>query len=115
MAAVDLSATATPDNGTHIVRVALEAVAGNVTQVTPPTWAGRVTVQIMKADDTTDDKGKLASSGTQGNAIGNDWMRIASGATYTTAIARNGKKAAGSLYVTDDTGAGYAHMSFEVV
>jgi hypothetical protein len=115
MAAVDLSGVATPANGVHIVRVAMEAVAGNVTQVTPPVWATRMTLQIKKADESTDDVGKIASSGTQGAAIGNDWIEIAAGALYTTAIAKVGNRAGGSFYITEATGSGFAHMSFELV
>ena len=114
-AAADYSTVATPANGLYIVRLALDAGAGNAREFIPPVWAGRFTVRLKKTDDTTDESGGLATSGTDGAAIGNDTMPIDAGSTYTTRIANPGQRAGGSLFLTDATGSGFAHLSFELL
>jgi hypothetical protein len=107
MAATDLTSTAPDTAGIHIVRVALEATAANAREIQLPEWARRVDLQFVQSDDSTDDSGKVASSGTDGSAIGSNAIRVAAGAVYTFRVSAGRAKGGGSLYVAASTASAY--------
>lgn len=111
MAATDLSAVAMPAVGYYCVRVTLDASAGNAREVVLPEWARRVSVFIADASIVLG-TGGIASSGTDGAAIGSDILPItAAGLTWRTAPGRaNG---GGSMFLTATAASSYAHVMLE--
>ena len=97
-----------------IKRVTMDSTIGEATAVTLPTWCRKVTV-IFKQSGGTDDSGKLAFSGTDGAAIGNDHFPVASGAALEWKImAGRGRDTAGEIiYLAAATSAAYAHLLLE--
>lgn len=107
--AVDLSSLTGP---WAIKRVAMDATAGNVVAVTLPTWARRASASFKQTDDATADTGKIASSGTDGAAIGNDFMPVASGAERSWPVTggKERNRAGVVIYVAGGTNSGYMHL-----
>jgi hypothetical protein len=70
MAATDLSGEALPAVGFLTKRVTLDATANNAREIILPTWARRVSIFVLDGTN-TEQKGALASSGTDGASIGN--------------------------------------------
>jgi hypothetical protein len=105
--AVDLSSL-TPPRQTQ--RVALDATADNLTEVTFPRWARTVTLTFKKSDG-TDDSGFVAFSGTDGASKGNDWFPIASGGAYSYEVTAPDDTS--KIYCSASTASAYAHFMFE--
>ena len=112
MAATDLSAEPLPAAGFLTDRVTLDATAGNAREVVPPKWARRFSVTIMDGSAVVQ-AGGIASSGTDGAAIGNDYAPITTGG-LTWLVAKPGLKGSGgSIFLTASTASSYAHFMFE--
>lgn len=80
-------------------RITLSGTADNLTEVQIPTWAWRVTVEFIGA------AGKIAFTGTDGAAIGTDYLTIPGDSIYEIGI-RHGadhKMFAGSIYLASAT------------
>ena len=112
MAATDLSAEPLPDAGFWTKRVTLDGTAGNAREVKPPKWARRFSVAIMDGSGVVQ-TGGIASSGTDGSAIGNDYFPITTGGLewLVTKPGLNGP--GGSVFLTATTASSYAHFMFE--
>jgi hypothetical protein len=104
MAALDLTASQYPFK---TARASLEAVSGNVREVKLPKWC-RVFTIVFKTSANADDSGRVASSGTDTSAIGDDVFPVPSGSALEIPIAPSG--AARSIYVTGDAGGGYGYI-----
>ena len=113
MAATDLTAVAIPPCGFYTVRVSLEASAGNAREVQLPAWGRRYDIVFKQSDGTSDDAGKIASAGTDGAAIGNDHLPIASGGTYTIRVVAGQQKGGGSIFLAAATNSAYAHICIQ--
>jgi len=107
MAAADLTAAVPEGPGIYVERIALEATATNAREIQLPEWARRVDVQFIESDDTKDDSGKVASSGTDGSAIGSDAIRVGAGAVYTFRTAAGRATGGGSMFVAASTANAY--------
>ncbi|MCB9763933.1 MAG: hypothetical protein H6739_29450 [Alphaproteobacteria bacterium] len=95
-------------------RVAMDSTAGNCEAVTLPTWAKKCTIAFKQSDGSTNDSGKLAFSGTDGAAIGTDFMPISSGGAYSFDVAGGGRDSSGLIiYIAADTNSAYAHIHVE--
>ena len=104
MAATDLSAASPGTLGLYTKRVALEATGTNAREVIVPDWARYLLITVTDSSGTAA-AGSVASSGTDGSAIGSDVMPIAAGATLTLPVAGGGK-----VYVSGPN-SGYAHVT----
>lgn len=115
MATLNLSTTQIPDSGVLIGREELSGTAGQAREVVPPLWAGRVTFHVRQSDDVTLDEGKVATTGEDDVAIGDDWMPIPSAcpAGVEFGIGRQGTKTGGALYVAAATNGAFLHYAFE--
>jgi hypothetical protein len=113
MAAEDLSAAIPGSAGIYTKRIALEATATNAREIICPEWARRADLVFKQSDGTTDDTGALASSGTDGAAIGNDKIPIASGATYTFRLSAGRSPAGGSIFVAGGTASAFVHIALQ--
>ena len=89
--------------------------ADTTRRVISPEWARRATVTFVAAEGSTADTGKVASTGTDGAAIGTDAYPIVSGGSFTFRLAAGRGRVEGgaSLYVTGGTNAGYCHVFYE--
>lgn len=113
MAATDLTSVSPGTSGLYTKRVTLEATAANAREIQLPTWARRIDLTFKQSDGTTDDSGALASSGTDGAAIGNDTIPIASGATYTVRLSAGREPTGGSIFVRGGTASAYCHIALQ--
>jgi hypothetical protein len=111
MAATDLSTTALPGVGFLAKRVTLDGTANNARQIILPPWARRVSLFIVDGSAAIQ-PGAVASSGTDGAAIGNDYLPItAAGLTWRVAAGR--ATGGGSIYVSATTSSSFAHLMLE--
>ena len=111
MAATDLSAEALPACGVLTKRVTLDTTASNAREVILPSWARRVSVFILDGSNVTQ-TGGIASSGTDGAAIGNDYLPITTaGLSWRVAAGRS--TGGGSIFLTASTASSYAHIMLE--
>ena len=96
-------------------RVSMDATPGNVEAVTLPSWARKITIQFKTSDDSTDEAGKIASSGTDGVAIGNDWFQVASGSALelVPSAGRARDDDGHVVYLAGASASGYAHLIVE--
>jgi len=96
---------------TYTYRSTMRA-AGTSTRVDLPDWARKFTVNFRQSDGTSADSGRLATSGTDDTAIGNNVFPCPSGAALEISV---GPISSGtrSLYLTGDTATGYAHIVLE--
>lgn len=111
MAATDLSAEALPACGFLTKRVTLDATASNAREVILPDWARRVSAFILDGSSVTQNGG-IASSGTDGGAIGNDYLPITT-AGLTWRVAPGRSKGGGSIFLTASTASSFAHLMLE--
>ena len=111
MAATDLSTVALPLVGFHTVRVTLDATANNAREIVLPDWARRVTIFILDGSN-VEQKGAVASAGTDGASMGNDFLPIpTAGITWRVAPGRT--KGGGSIYVSASTASSVAQVMLE--
>lgn len=115
MAATDFSALAKSASGSVTKQVTLNATAGNVREVIPPTWARRVSVFITDgASPPVVGAGSYATSGTDDAGIGTDFQVITTaGLTWQLAAGRS-KNSGGSIFITSAANNSVAQISFEV-
>jgi hypothetical protein len=104
VAATDLSSASPGTLGLHTKRVTLEATGTNARELIVPDWARYLLITVTDSSGTAG-AGSVASSGTDGSAIGNDVMPIAAGATLTLPVAAGGK-----IYLSGPN-SGYAHVT----
>ena len=95
-------------------RVTMDSSGGDATAITLPTWCRKVTV-VFKRSGGSDDSGKLALSGTDGAAMGNDHFPIASGAALEWRIVpgRSRDTAGEVIFLSASTSSAYAHLLLE--
>lgn len=107
-----MATTVTDTGPRQTLRVAMNATAGNATKVTIPGRYRRFTVRFLQTDDATNDSGKLAWSGTDGAAIGNNFTPIASGDKEEFKAFQGRARANGSydVYLAAGTNSAYAHL-----
>ena len=107
-------ATTISGAGPHLsARVAMDATPGNVERVTLPPWVRVLTVTFLQSDGSAD-TGKIAWSGTDGAAIGNEHFPIASGAAYSYAVrSSRTKRPVHVVYIAGGTASGFAHVHCE--
>lgn len=84
-------------------RVAMDATAGNAEAVTLPSWCKRITVYFTDSSGSAE-AGKLADSGTDGAAIGNDHVPIPSGVLLQERVQP------GVIYLAGTSNGGYCHL-----
>ena len=111
--AVDLSATARHASGTVAIRAALDATAGDVVAITLPSWCRVLDIYVKQSDDSTDDTGKLATTGTDSAAVGNNWFPIPAGQGLTINTGLTITQPAASppvIYLAAATASAYAHL-----
>ena len=96
------------------VRVALEATAANARQIICPSWASQVTATFLTSAAAAD-TGKIASSGTDGSALGDDHLPVASGGALSWQIKSSDQVggATPSIYVVAGTNSAFCHLLFE--
>lgn len=111
MAATDLSAEALPAVGFFTKRITLDATASNAREVILPEWARRVSVAILDGSNVAQNGG-VASSGTDGAAIGNDYLPITT-AGLTWRVVAGRATGGGSIFLTASTASSYAHIMLE--
>ena len=111
MAATDLRAVTGP---LATARVTLEATAANAREILCPVWANQVTVTFVQTDGSTADTGKIAGSGTDGGAIGDNHFPVSSGGALAFSL-RGTDQVAGarSIYVAAGTNSAYCHVMLE--
>lgn len=113
--AADLSTiTSTPRAGWAARRITL-GNAGVATQVTLPLWTRKVTVTFRQSD-ASNDTGKVAESGTDGQNLGNDHFPVGSGYALTwSLLSGDGIYPSQNpvIYVTGGTNTGHAHLVIE--
>ncbi len=109
--ASDLSAETPP---LAIKRVTMDSSAGDATAITLPTWCRKVTL-TMRQSDGTDDTAKLAVTGTDGAAIGNDHFPIQSGGAFEWHISpgRSARRESEIIYVAAGTASAQCHIMME--
>ena len=97
-----------------IKRVTMDSSAGDATAVTLPSWCRKVTV-IFKQSGGSDDSGKVALSGTDGAAMGNDHFPVASGAALEWVISpgRSAQRGGEIIYLAAGTASALAHLMME--
>ena len=106
--AVDLSTTARSNLGSVTRSATLDATANDATAITLPAWCVSFDIFIKKADDATDDSGKLATSGTDSAAIGTHYFPIPSGQGLTVNLPHANTADTHTIYVSGATGADLA-------
>lgn len=111
MAATDLSAEALPACGVLTKRVTLDTTASNAREVILPSWARRVSVFILDGSAVTQ-AGGIASSGTDGAAIGSDYLPITT-AGLSWRVASGRSTGGGSIFLTSTAASSYAHLMLE--
>ena len=107
MAVNDLSGA----NGPYLIKRSTLNAADTAQQVKLPSWCRKVTV-MFKTSAFADDSGKVASSGTEGAAIGNDIFPIPSGSALEFKLMPS-VLAVNSIYISGDSGSGYATLLIE--
>ena len=111
MAATDLSGEALPAVGFLTKRVTLDATANNAREIILPDWARRLSVFILDGTN-TEQKGALASSGTDGASIGTDFLPIpTAGLTWRVVAGR--QTGGGSIFVSASTASSFAQLMLE--
>lgn len=114
--AVDLSSLA-PDDGAYSAtkRVAMDATAGNVVEVTLPAWPRQLTVTFRGSDGTTATTGAMAWSGTDGAAQDVDAFPIGSGGAYSRRLSpgRSAPPSGLTVYLSCGVNSGYAYLDLE--
>ncbi len=109
MAATDLSNEA----GDYLTkRISMEATAGNARQVILPGWCTKVTAYFVTSVG-ADEAGKVASSGTDGSAIGNDYFPAPSGQGLEFTITRQVESDSESVYLAGSSNSGFCHIVLE--
>ena len=111
MAATDLSSEALPAVGFVTKRVTLDSTANNAREIILPTWARRVSLFIVDGSAAIQ-SGAVASAGTDGAAIGNDYLPITSGG-LTWRVAPGRTPGGGSIYVSATTASSFAQLMLE--
>jgi hypothetical protein len=103
--AVDHSGIARRQNTAR--RVALDATAGEVVEVSTPGWVQELMVQFFEdSAGATPAAGKIAFEGTDGAAVGDDFMPVASGVGAVLRLAGPAK-----IYLAGPA-AGYAFITY---
>jgi|TARA_Y100000114_G_scaffold14231_1_gene11580 hypothetical protein len=111
MAATDLSAEALPLVGFLTKRITLDSTANNAREIILPPWARRVSLFIVDGSAAIQ-SGAVASSGTDGAAIGTDYLPITSGG-LTWRVAPGRATGGGSMYVSATTASSFAQLMLE--
>lgn len=104
MAATDLSDQALGSAGALPVRVSLEATAGNARAVILPMTCRSVLVAFKASDGTTDAAGSVATTGTDGSAIGTGAFPVGAGLALELDLLPGA-----TIYLAGPA-AGYAHL-----
>lgn len=104
MAATDLSDQALGPAGAAPIRVELEATAGNVRAVILPMACRSVLIFFRASDGTTDGAGFVATSGTDGSAIGAAAFPVGAGVALSLDLLPGA-----TIYLAGPAG-GYAHL-----
>ena len=107
MAVNDLSGS----NGPLVINRSTLNAADTAQQVKLPSWCRTVTV-MFKTSAFADDAGKVASSGTEGAAIGNNIFPVPSGSALEFKLMPS-VLATNSIYISGDAGSGYATLLLE--
>ena len=111
MAATDLSGEALPAVGFLTKRITLDATANNAREIILPDWARRVSIFVLDGSN-VEQKGALASSGTDGASIGNDFLPIPT-AGITWRVAPGRQTGGGSIFVSATTASSFAQVMLE--
>lgn len=98
--------------GFATARVAMKATAGQAEKVTLPPWARVVSVSFRASDDATAEIGKIASSATDGSAIGNDFYPVGLGG-LSWRVAEGEPSSGREIYLAGSTNSGFAHLLLE--
>lgn len=111
-----MATTVTGGGPVLAARVALDATASNVEQVTLPSWCRRVTVQFKQTDDATDEKGWIVSGAADGAAKSTEWFEVPSGsALEVLLVPGRGRLDGGAvLYLAAASNSAQAHLLLQV-
>jgi len=115
MAADDFTADTFGQNAFITKRTAVLPAADVVRQVKFPSDVRLWSVQFYKADKTTKDTGKIASSGTEAGAIGDHVIIVEAGGFLGMGLGQGTSRVDSevSVYISSGTGLGYAHFLFQ--
>ena len=101
----------TGENGPYAINRSTLNATDVAQQVKLPSWARRVTV-MFKTSLFADDSGKVASSGTEGAAIGTNIFPVPSGSALEWRLLPQ-VLSVNSIYISGDAGSGYATILIE--